>query len=149
MYFVEDLEATMAQGQPRLQSPFISGQKEPADLALEQEISQQPQTKKSGSFMRFFSRNTESSGNGGGKGAGPVEEANKQQGHYYAPVPTKFGAKKGSHENPSSRLDGPREGAEMSDLYTPQSAVESTVTQSNPGLSFEILESCPNITGFS
>ena len=149
VYFVEDLEATMAQGQPKLQSPFIPGQKEPADLALEQEISQQPQTKKPGSFMRFFSRNTESSQNGGGKGTGPVEEDNKQQGHYYAPVPTKFGAKKGSDENPSSHLDGPREGAEMSDVYSPQCAVESTVTQSNPGESFEVVESSLNIAGFS
>lgn len=139
----------MAQGQPKLQSPFIAGQKEPADLALEQENSQQPQTKKPGSFMRFFSRNTESSENGSGKGAGPVEEDNKQQGDYYAPVPTKFGAKKGSDEKPSSHLDGPREGAEMSDLYSPQGAVESTGTQSNPGASFEVVESFSNITGFS
>lgn len=149
VYFVEDLGATMAQGQPKLQTPFIPGQKEPADLALDQEISQQPQTKKPGSFMRFFSRNTESSENGSVKGAGAVEEDNKQQGDYYAPVPTKFRAKKGSDENPSSNLDGPREGAEMSDLYSPQCAVESTVSQSNPGASFEVVESSPNIIGLS
>lgn len=54
----------------------------------------------------------------------PKSSETKPQGELYAPVSTKFVNRKQSNNKPSAELDGPPEGAEMNDLYSPQSAVD-------------------------
>ena len=109
--------------QPKVQAPYVPGQKEPVDLVPEvedQESSGRSGAKSApGKFISFFG----SPGDGEGK-----DGREKQQGDYYTPVATEVVNKGNFKGKPGKDLDGNQEGAEMNDLYSPEAGVDIATT---------------------